>query len=368
MKTHVYFADIRSHAQRTIFDKIDGLFERINLKDHIKPNGLIAIKMHLGEKGNTAFISPLFIKRIVDNVKLNKGKPFITDTCTLYRGDRSDAVTHLTLASRHGFSLTVVDAPVVIADGIRGNTDINVAINKPLFEQVCIGTELINADSIISVAHFKGHELTGFGGTLKNLGMGGASRKGKLAQHSNISPKVIKKLCIGCGNCCSICPSQAISLTNKKASIDQRKCIGCAECITICLQDAIQIRWNETTALFQKKMIEHVCGVLQGKEGRALYLNFLMNISPACDCYGHADAPIVPDIGILASTDPVAIDQAAVDLVNQEAGMQNTALQSNLKKGSDKFKGLYPEVNWEVQLDYAEQCGLGVRNYSLSQI
>ncbi len=359
---------MRASAKDNLFDKLNSLLDEIGIKSKIKKNSLIAVKLHFGERGNTAFILPIFVRKIVDKVKQYEGKPFITDTNTLYSGDRSEAISHLILATHHGFGYSVIDAPLVIADGIRGNTSVKVRIDKKIFKEVNIGAELYHADNIISVAHFKGHELTGFGGTLKNLGMGGASRQGKLAQHSNISPRVERRLCKGCGDCINICPQQAIAFIDKKAKIDKEKCIGCAECINICTQEAIKIQWNETTTNFQKKMVEHVCGVLKGKEGRALFINFLMNISPACDCYGHADAPIVPNIGILASTDPVAIDQASVDLVNQETGIRNSALKSNFKKCEDKFRGLYPKVDWEIQLNYAERLGLGFREYKLVKI
>jgi hypothetical protein len=365
MKSKVFFADMRANTKENIFDKLNLLLEKVDIKSRIKKNSLIAIKIHFGERGNTAFIHPVFVRKVIDRVKHYRGKPFLTDTNTLYRGDRSEAVSHLTVAIQHGFSYAVVDAPLVIADGIRGNTAVSVTISKPLFKEVLIGAELFHADGIISLAHFKGHELTGFGGTLKNLGMGGASRQGKLSQHSTISPLVDKKQCIGCGECRDICPQDAIYLTGKKSLIDSQKCIGCAECITFCSQGAIQIQWNETTSTFQKKMVEFAFGVLKGKEGRAVFLNFLMNISPACDCYSHADAPIVPNIGILSSIDPVAIDQASAELVNEQAGLKQSALKNALNKGEDKFRDLYPEVDWELQLDYAEQIGLGLRNYQL---
>jgi len=369
MKNKVFFADTRTSSKNNIFYKLDLLLEGLGIKTQIKKNSLIAIKIHFGERGNTAFISPVFVRKIVDKILEYKGNPFITDTNSLYRGDRNDAISHLTLATLHGFTYSVVNAPLVISDGIRGNTAVKVKIDKYHFNEVSIGAELYHADNIISVAHFKGHDLTGFGGTIKNLGMGGASRQGKLAQHSNISPEVDKKLCKGCGDCLEICPSQAISLKSKKSHIYQNKCIGCAECISICPYEAIKIQWNETSDIFQEKMVEHAFGVLKGKEGRAIFLNFLMNISPACDCYAHADAPIVPNIGILASTNPVAIDQASVDLVNKEIGIKNSALKSNYKKGEDKFRGLYPEIDWEIQLEYAEKLGMGLRmGYALIHV
>jgi uncharacterized Fe-S center protein len=195
--------------------------------------------------------------------------------------------------------------------------------------------------------------------------MGCASREGKLSQHSNIAPKVAKKKCIACEECLSHCSQNAIALQEEKAFIAPEKCVGCGECILICPQGAIQIQWNESIPVFQQKMVEYTMGVLKGKEGRAIFLNFLTDITPACDCYGHSDRPIVRDIGILASTDPVAIDQASVDLVNNEPGHKDSALIKNYKSGEDKFRGVYPQIDWEVQLQYAEEVGLGTRRYEL---
>ena len=193
-----------------------------------------------------------------------------------------------------------------------------VPINQKNFKKVYIGTEIVNADALISVAHFKGHELSGFGGTLKNIGMGCASRRGKMEQHSDVTPKIIQKRCIGCGECTLHCSQRALSLIEKKASIDKNKCIGCGECILVCANEAIQIQWNQSIPIFLESMVEYAYGVLKGKTGKTLFINFINNVSPACDCYPYNDAPIVRDIGIVASSDPVAIDQASVDLVNKE--------------------------------------------------
>jgi len=368
MKNQVYFASLKATVQRNLFDKIDTLLERIDLSQRVKNNDLVAIKLHFGERGNAAFIRPIFIRRIVDQVKKYKGKPFLTDANTLYRGDRSEAVSHLTLAVEHGFNYAVVNAPLIIADGLRGNTYEKVKINQRILKEVYVGAEIIHADTLISCAHFKGHELTGFGGTLKNLGMGCASRQGKLNQHSSLSPKVDNKKCTSCQECIIRCPENAISLSNQKARIEEKKCIGCAECIMTCPEGAIQIRWNEPFDVFQKKMVEYAYGALKGKRKKAIFLNFLTQISPACDCYGMADAPIVPDIGILASTDPVAIDQASCDLVNQSVGLEGTALKANKKRGEDKFRAVYPKVDWTIQLDYAQSIGLGSREYELIRV
>lgn len=377
MKRNVFFSDLKVSSGKNLLDKLDALLDLTDLKGKIREKDLVAIKLHFGERGNTAFVRPIFLRRVVDQVKRYKGKPFLTDTNTLYIGTRSEAISHLTTAYQNGFVYSVVDAPLLIADGLRGNSAVKVRIDKPLFKAVSIAHAIYMADALISVAHFKGHELSGFGGTLKNLGMGCASREGKLSQHSNISPKVKEKACKGCELCLSWCPSEAISMLSHEsgskskhsiAFIDSKKCIGCGECILTCPTGAIQIQWNETIPIFQKKIVEYACGAVQRKKGKVLYLNFLTQITPACDCNAFSDAPIVSDIGILSSEDPVAIDQASVDLVNGEEGNRSSKLPSAWKSGENKFRALYPEVDWSIQLTYAEEIGLGTRAYELVKI
>jgi hypothetical protein len=377
MKSSVFFSDLKVESKKTLLDKLDILLDRVDLKGKIHERDLVAVKLHFGEKGNTAFVRPIFLRRVVDRVKQYKGKPFLTDTNTLYIGNRSEAVSHLATAFENGFTDSVVNAPILIADGLRGNSAMKVRIDKPIFKTVSIAREIYMADGLITVTHFKGHELSGFGGALKNLGMGCSSREGKLSQHSNISPQVKKKACKGCEICLSWCPQSAISMassgeeTGTKPSvafIDSKNCIGCGECILACPSSAIQIQWNESIPIFQKKMVEHAYGAVQKKKGKVLYLNFLTQISPACDCYGYSDTPIVNDIGILSSEDPVAIDQASVDLVNGETGNRSSKLPGAWKPGENKFRAIYPEVDWNIQLAYAEEIGMGTREYELIKI
>jgi uncharacterized Fe-S center protein len=251
---------------------------------------------------------------------------------------------------------------------LRGKSEAAVTINQKRFKKVYIGREIVEANSFISVAHFKGHELSGFGGAIKNTGMGCASRKGKLAQHSVVSPKVTAKKCVGCGDCILRCSQRAIAMVETKARIHPKKCIGCGECILICPNQAIAIQWNETVPVFLEKMVEYTLGVLKGKEDRSLFVNFITDVSPACDCPPFNDAPIVRNIGVVASADPVAIDQASVDLVNQERALPDSCLKKNKLPGRDKFKAMYPEIDWPVQLDYGEKIGLGTRKYRLEKI
>ena len=377
MKSPVFFSDLKVESGKTLLDKLDILLGRADLQGKIREKDLVAIKLHFGEKGNTAYVRPIFLRKVVDRVKQYKGKPFLTDTNTLYIGTRSEAVSHLTTAYENGFTESVVNAPILIADGLRGNSAVKVRIDKLIFKTVSIAREIYMTDALITVTHFKGHELSGFGGALKNLGMGCSSREGKLSQHSNISPKVKGKACTGCETCLSWCPQSAISMvasgsgTGEKrpmALIDSKKCIGCGECILACPSGAIQIQWNESIPIFQKKMVEHAYGAVLKKKGKALYLNFLTQISPACDCYGYSDTPIVQDIGILSSEDPVAIDQASVDLVNGETGNRSSKLPGAWEPGGNKFRAIYPEVDWNVQLAYGEEIGMGTREYELVKI
>ncbi len=369
MTSTVYITDFKATSRENLPEKLVRLLDQSGIDGMVNKEDLTAVKLHFGEKGNTAFIRPPYIRSIVKAIRKRGAIPFLTDANTLYAGARSDTPTHIKTAVENGFSFSSMDgAPVIIADGLRGTSDKVVEINQQHCKKVYIGSEIVSADALISVAHFKGHELSGFGGTLKNLGMGCASRRGKLDQHSTVSPKVKRKTCIGCGECAAHCPANAIVLEEKKASIDPEICIGCGECIIRCPTASVNIRWNQTIPVFLEKMMEYTLGVLQNKQGKALFVNFISDISPACDCLPYNDAPIVRDIGIAASTDPVALDQASADLVNAEAALPGCCLTCNTLPGEDKFKGLYPNVPWELQLAYGERIGLGCREYTLKRL
>lgn len=365
----VYFSDLRASFKENLLGKIGRLLDTLGLQGVVSPHGLVAVKLHFGEKGNTAFIRPNFVRAVTDRIRSLDAHPFLTDANTLYVGSRGDSVSHLTTAIENGFAYAVVNAPLIIADGLRGGSFRAVTINQEVLKVAYLAREIAEADALIGLAHFKGHELSGFGGAIKNLGMGCASRRGKLVQHSDVSPKIQRKKCVACGHCVEHCSQKAIAIQEGKSRIDPRKCIGCGECILICSNQAIDVQWNADMVAFQKKMVEYAYAVLKEKKGRAAFLNFLTDISPSCDCCDHNDAPIVPSIGILASTDPVAIDQASVDLVNRQAGLENTQLPANGQApGEDKFGSIYPRVQWKVQLEYAEKIGMGSRDYELVPI
>lgn len=369
MKSKVYFANMRARSRETsLLNKIGRLFERAGFTKIIEKDELVAIKLHFGEIGNTRFIRPIYVKQIVAQVKKRQAKPFLTDANTLYRGMRKNAVDHLNTAIMNGFSYATIGAPVIIADGLRGKSFTEVKIDKKHIKSAKISNEIHYADALIVVTHFKGHGGTGIGGTMKNVGMGAASPAGKQIMHANILPSVNQGKCIGCARCKKWCPAEAITIENKKSFIHPDKCIGCMECVTVCPTGAISIMWNESTRNLQEKMVEYVFAVLKDKQNKAGFFSFIIDVTPDCDCSPWSDVNIVPDIGILASKDPVAIEQASLDLVNNQQGLKNTALSDALAPGKDKFKELHPAVEAQLQIDYAEELGLGNKGYDLVEV
>ncbi len=368
MAERVYFTDMRAGMRENLHTKLERLTIQAGLSSMIHSGELVAIKMHFGEKGGHAYIRPTFVRRIVDQVKGFGGKPFLTDSSTLYPGERKEAVSALTCAIENGFAYAVVNAPLIMCDGLRGHSSRRIAVPGEILTEVDIGLEIIEANALIVLSHFKCHELTGFGGAIKNLAMGCSSREGKLEQHSTLAPSIAKKHCTSCGACLKACAHEAIDLGSGKAVLDETRCVGCGRCITVCEPKAIRIQWNEESTLVMKKMAEYALGALAGKDKQRLFVNFITQVSPACDCYGHSDAAIVPDLGILASTDPVALDQACADLVNQARGLPDTAMQTGHEPGCDKFRGVHPQIDWEVQLQHGEKVGLGKRAYTLVKL
>ncbi len=355
MQSTVWYTDMSARPGKSLLDKTGALLRAAGLTAKVGSGDLTAVKLHFGERGNTSFVRPVFVRKVVEEIAAAGGKPFLTDTNTLYVGGRSNAADHIRTAVANGFAFSVTDAPIVIADGLRGESAVKVPVEGRIYREVSIGAGIVGADAMVVITHFKGHELSGFGGALKNLGMGCASRAGKLAQHSTVSPKVRAEDCIGCGTCIPHCPSGAIALVSAKAVIDPAACIGCADCIVFCPEHAVGIDWNEAPSTFQEKVVEHALGALHGKRDAVLFITFAMQVSPFCDCYGNSDLPIAPDVGILASDDPVALDQACADLVIRAAGR-------------DPFRETHPSIDWTIQLAYAEELGLGFRSYALETL
>jgi uncharacterized Fe-S center protein len=368
----VYFTDMSASWKESVAAKVSSLFDKLQPQEVFTRNDLVAVKLHFGESGNAAYIRPQYVRKVVERLVDLQTRPFLADTNTLYVGSRSQAYSHLVTAFDNGFTREITGAPAIIADGLRGSNACAVPLPGRHVTKASVAADIVNADALVVLSHFKGHELAGFGGSLKNVGMGCASRQGKLEQHSNISPKVNGKKCVGCGECAQWCQSEAISLhgegKKRKASIDPERCVGCAECIITCPQEAIRIQWNESVPVFMEKMVEYAAAVLKKKQGKALFMTFVTNVSPMCDCTPFSDRAIVPDLGVLASEDPVAIDQAAVDLVNNAPGNPLSSLKTALGAGEDKFRALYPHVDWAHQLSYAADLGLGTRDYTLVQL
>ncbi len=354
MKSKVYFAASQASGFReNKLNKIKKLYEALEAGQVFKKRDLVAVKLHFGERGNDSFMKPVFVRQIVDLIKEGGGKPFLTDTSTLYLGSRKNAADHLETALMHGFSYATVNAPILIADGLKGENYKEVAINLPHFEKAYIAGAIEEADSMIVMSHFKGHGQAGFGGAIKNLAMGCANPRGKKEQHST-RPVADKAKCIGCGECVKVCPEAAILLVDGKAIIDSSKCIGCGECMLVCPTKAIVLNWSEELKDFTEKLVEYAYAAVKNKKDKVVYFNFLLNITPECDCVSWSGSYIAPDIGILASTDPVAIDQASLDLIN--------------KGGQDIFKELRQETMGEIQVNYGQEIGLGSKEYELIKI
>ncbi len=365
--SRVYFTDMRASSQNNIIKKISRLFKEAGFDKIFSKNDFVALKMHWGEYGNIAIIPPPIIRCIVDNVKSYGGKPFLTDTNTLYSGGRRNAVDNIFTAAFNGFSLLSVNAPIIIADGLVGKDYVRVKIDGKHFKEAKIASGIWHANSILTITHFKGHMLFGFGGTIKNLGMGSAVPAGKQTLHSDVLPIVEESKCVGCGLCIQHCPESAIAINSYgKARIESKKCIGCGECTAICPHRAIPINWKSDEKTVQEKTVEYALASLKNKEGKCGFFNFLINISPDCDCGNWNDSDIVPDIGILASIDPVAIDVASVDLVNNAIPLPNSRLENKMQ-AKDKFVAIHGK-EWRFAIEYAEKVGLGSSKYELIKI
>ena len=363
-KSKVYFTDFRARPGYNLLQKLEKLVKKAEIENINFENKYVAIKLHFGEPGNLAYLRPNYAKVIADLVKKLGGKPFLTDCNTLYVGGRKNALDHLESAYLNGFTPFSTGCHIIIADGLKGTDETYVDINQEYVKTAKIGRAIMDADVFISLNHFKGHEGTGFGGAIKNIGMGCGSRAGKMEMHSSGKPGVILEKCI------KICAHGAISYNEEgKAIIDHTKCVGCGRCIGICNFDAIKSPNDESADILNKKMAEYALAVV--KEKPQFHISLICDVSPNCDCHAENDAPIVPNIGMLASFDPVALDKACADLVNKQEIFQNSALGENIKKkvqGHDHFHINHPGTNWESQIEHGEKIGLGNSNYELIEI
>jgi len=346
-----------SDGEEAISEKAQSLFKAGQFGRCFKRNDFTALKVHVGEESNTTYIKAPCLQGLVDELVALKTKPFVTDTSTLYTGRRHNAIDHTILATERGFSVEGLGIPFIAPDGLYGTAETAVPIEGELDKEVLIAADIVRCQSILSVAHVTGHCAACVGATIKTLGMGCSTRKGKMRQHAALKPKVKKAKCTRCGECYRHCPADAITLDEVQAHIDQDKCIGCAECVAVCRFDAVTYDWQQENEILQKSVAEHALGVMKGKEGRAAFFNFAISVTKDCDCFGQADLPkMVDDIGILASTDPVAADQAAIDLVEAEGGRSVPALIGNQK------------LDWRHQIEHAVKIGLGSAKYELIEV
>lgn len=326
------------------------------LADLITKGDFVGIKLTFGEEKNKGYINPLLVKEVVEFIKKKNGKPFIVETNTLYKGKRSNAIDHLNLAVSHGFDPEELGAPLVIGDGLSGYDQLELEVNLKHFKKLRLASFLKDTDCIIALSHVTGHILTGYAGVMKNIGMGLASRAGKLNQHSSVLPTVKPQKCNGCSICISKCPANAIVMTrDNTASISKNLCIGCGDCTVLCRTGAIEISWSSTSSQMQEKMAEYVYGVLKTKKLKLGCINFITHFTKECDCMSTEAESLINDIGILVSLDPVAIDRASIDMINGAAG-------------KDFFKEMYPEIDYTIQLNYAQELGIGSYEYELIEV
>ena len=368
-KPKVFFTDFRTVLGVSLPAKLQKLIKLAGIGS-IDFNGkFVAIKMHFGELGNLAYLRPNYAKAVADVVKELGGLPFLTDCNTLYPGSRKHALEHLDCANINGFNTITTGCQIIIADGLRGTDDIAVPVpNGEYCKEAYIGRAVMDADIVISLNHFKGHEQAGFGGAIKNLGMGCGSRAGKMQQHNSGHPHVITEKCKGCRRCAHECGSDAIVYEGNKARINTEICKGCGRCIGACAFDAIRNDNWDAPQMLGRKMAEYTSAVISGRPN--FHISLITDVSPNCDCHGENDAPILPDIGMLASFDPVALDQACVDLCQKAEPIRNSQLGDNMAKEhfhdhGDVWHNSNPNVAWEETLEHAEKIGVGTREYEL---
>ena len=354
----VFFLPIEKALTEGGFSK---LLDRIRSGKEMNPMDTVAVKIHPGEEGNSSYVSPDNVNRVIEALSLETDRVFLTDTTVLYPGKRMSAPDYLRLTHEHGFGLPLTP-PFIIADGLHGEDEISVKMPEDFqTDEAHIASIISNSDAMVVISHFKGHLLTGFGGALKNLGMGCASRTGKLYQHSSVKPIINTKKCTACGICAAHCHVRAISISDH-AAIDTDICTGCGECLGRCPEGAVRVSWDQNMSVFMRRMIESAYAAVS-VSNPLLYVNFVTSVVPDCDCMKDMAPPFVEDIGILASVDPVAVDMASLDLVTAAPDANNSPV--NAGAGADKFSAYRPEIDGILQLSIAESLELGSMEYEL---
>ncbi len=367
MASEVYFADLRATGQENLQQKLTRLLETAGMGGIDFQGKFVAIKMHFGEQGNLSFLRPNWARTVADFIRERGGRPFLTDCNTLYVGSRKNALDHLDCAMMNGFSPLSTGCQIIIADGLKGTDDVAVPVaGGEYVKEARIGRAVMDADIVISLTHFKGHEEAGFGGALKDLGMGCGSRAGKMEQHCEGKPYVNAGLCIGCGSCQGICAHDAPQLVEDKCLIDHTKCVGCGRCIAVCPVGAIDPADDGSFDILNRKIAEYTKAVVDGRP--SFHISLVIDVSPNCDCHSENDAAIVPNVGMFASFDPVALDVACADAVNAQPALTTSALGDSDCAEGDHFHRVHPDTDWRSAVEHAEKIGLGSREYRLIRI
>lgn len=366
-KSKVYYTNLRTKNSISLLQKLERLIKKAGIGTIDFDSKYAAIKIHFGEPGNLAFLRPNYAKVVADVVKELGGKPFLTDCNTLYVGGRKNALDHLESAYLNGFSPFSTGCHILIADGLKGTDEAYVPVEGGEYvKEAKIGKAVMDADIFISLSHFKGHECTGFGGAIKNIGMGCGSRAGKMEMHSAGKPHVDQDKCIGCQMCAKVCAHDAPVFTDKKAEIDHNKCVGCGRCIGVCPKDAILPASDESNDILNCKMAEYTKAVLDGRPH--FHISLVIDVSPYCDCHAENDAAIVPDVGFFASFDPVALDVACADAVNRQPVCHGSLLAEVDHEGHDHFGAISPDTNWKSCIEHAVKLGIGQKEYELIEV
>ena len=373
-KSKVYFTDFRARLGEGLPTKLKRLMKKAGFASMDMEGKFVAIKMHFGELGNISYLRPNYAKAVADMVKEAGGIPFLTDCNTLYPGSRKNAIEHMYCAWENGFTPMTVGCPVIIGDGLKGTDDIAVPVKGGTYiKEAKIGRAIMDADIFISLTHFKGHETTGFGGTIKNIGMGCGSRAGKKEQHSNGKPTIDPEVCRGCKRCMRECANQGLEFdeTTKKMQVNAENCLGCGRCLGACNFDAIRFVNDAATKELNCRMAEYAKAVVDGRPN--FHISLIVDVSPYCDCHGENDAPIRPNVGMLASFDPLALDQACADLCLKQQPLPNSVLSDNMKKADfcdrhDHFENTTVDSEYKSCLEHGEEIGLGSREYELIEM
>lgn len=387
----VYFMDDRSQSiQTSLVAKMLTLFDAAGFGEMVRPGEVVAIKLHMGEFNNTAYLRPVYVRALVEKVKSLGGDPMVVDTTSLPYwpfASRATALDYLNTVARNGFTHASLGCPVVIADGYIGTDDVRVDLPEGfILKEQYVATGIALADCMIALTHFKGHPMGTYGGAIKNIGVGCASKRGKLNLHLGGHPKYglnarhwmpercLKEECPDYQVCLNLCPSGAIVHTKKSVEFRRKKCVGCLACVGVVTMCGVGFLpddyFDATAAAIADSALAAVKAI--GGPSKVGYINLAVDISPWCDCVNFSDRPIVPNLGLFASRDPVAVDSACLQRAKESAGVPGSLAQAKgaMDPGLPKFSacGSFLGVSEEIQPNVGEKIGLGSRQFELEEV